>query len=149
MGKSRDIRGAVEAELRFDPLVRGCGITVRNLNGDIALSGTVPSYPQYLAAAGAAHRVAGVRNVRNHLAVELPAGGYRDDVQLATAANNALSWDVTVPAGVEAVAVNGNVTLSGIVSYGAQCTAAERAVAGLAGVVTSGPDRGQLGRRPG
>jgi osmotically-inducible protein OsmY len=59
MTKSRDIREAVGAELRFDPLVDDSDITVKNVNSDVALNGTVPSYPQYLAAA-AAYRVAGV-----------------------------------------------------------------------------------------
>jgi osmotically-inducible protein OsmY len=134
MTKSKDIREAVEAELRFDPLVDDAGITVKNLNGDVALNGTVPSYPQYLAAGAAAQRVVGVKHVHNHLAVELPDGDYRDDVQLTTAANNALTWDVTVPEGIEAVASNGNLALGGIVSYGSERTAAERAVAGLTGV---------------
>jgi len=39
----------------------------------VALNGTVPNYPQYLAAVAAAQRVAGVKDVHNHLAVELPA----------------------------------------------------------------------------
>ena len=78
MGKTKDIREAVEAELNFDPLVDPAGITVRNLNGQVALNGTVPSYPQYLAAATAAQRAAatsavagltGVRNIRNEVAV--------------------------------------------------------------------------------
>ena len=98
MSKTTDIREAVESELTFDPLVDATDITVKNINGDIALNGTVPSYPQYLEAAVAAQRVAGVKQVHNHLAVELPPGDYRDDAQLATAANNALLWDVTVPA---------------------------------------------------
>ena len=134
MGKSTDIRAAVEAELSFDPLLDDSDITVRNLSGDVALNGTVPSYLQYLTAAAAARRVAGVKEVHNHLAVELPDEDYRDDVQLTTAANNALTWDVSVPTGVEAVASDGKLTLGGSVSYGAERTAAERAVTGLTGV---------------
>jgi len=79
--------------------VDATAITVKNINGDVALNGTVPNYPQYLEAAAAAQRVAGVKNVHNHLMVDLPVGDYRDDVQLTTAANNALTWDVTVPGG--------------------------------------------------
>jgi hypothetical protein len=71
MGKNKDIRDAVEAELAFDPLLDATGITVKNLNGDVALNGTVPSYPQYLKAAAAAQRIAGVKNVYNHA---LPIG---------------------------------------------------------------------------
>jgi osmotically-inducible protein OsmY len=134
MSSTKDIREAVVAELTFDPLVDATDIAVKNINGEVALNGTVPSYPQYLEAAAAAQRVAGVKHVHNHLAVELPTGDYRDDVQLTTAANNALTWDVTVPAGIEATARDGNLTLTGAVDYGAQRTAAELAVSGLTGV---------------
>ena len=51
MSSTKDIRGAVEAELKFDPLVDATDITVKNITGDIALNGTVPSYPQYQEAA--------------------------------------------------------------------------------------------------
>ena len=107
---------------------------MKNINGEVALNGTVPSYPQYLEAAAAAQRVAGVKHVHNHLVVELPDGDYRDDAQLTTAANNALKWDVTVPLGVEATARDGNLTLTGTVHFGSQRTAAELAVSGLTGV---------------
>ena len=60
MGKAKDIRKAVEKELSSDPLLDAVGITVRNLDGNVALTGTVPSYPQYLEAGEAARRVAGV-----------------------------------------------------------------------------------------
>ena len=90
MGTTKDIRDAVEAELAFDPLVDDADIHVVNINGDVALNGTVPSYPPYLEAA-AAQRVAGVRNVHNHLQVVLPDQDYRDDAMLTTAANNALA----------------------------------------------------------
>ena len=134
MGSTKDIREAVEAELTYDPLVDATDISVKNINGDVALNGTVPSYPQYLEAAAAAQRVAGVKHVHNHLMVSLPDADYRDDAQLATAANNALQWDVTVPAGVEATARDGNLTLAGTVNFGMQRTAAELAVGGLIGV---------------
>jgi osmotically-inducible protein OsmY len=107
---------------------------VENLGGDVALNGTVPSYPQYLAAPAAARRVAGVTSVHNHLAVMLPPGDYRDDAMLTTAANNALGLNLTVPDTVEAAARNGDITLSGTVSYGYQRTAAEATVGALTGV---------------
>jgi osmotically-inducible protein OsmY len=134
MGKTTDIRSAVEAELNFDPLVDAADITVKNMNGQVALNGTIASYPQYLEAAAAAQRVAGVTEVHNHLEVVLSDRDYRDDPMLTTSANNALTANVTVPAGIEATARNGNLTLTGIVQYGAQRTAAQAAVAGLAGV---------------
>jgi osmotically-inducible protein OsmY len=134
MSKTTDIREAVEAELKFDPLVDGADVHVVNMNGDVALNGTVPSYPQYLEAATAAQRVSGVKNVFNHLEVALPDADFRDDAMLTTAANNALKLNVTVPDGVEATALDGNLTLTGTVEYGAERAAAELAVAGLIGV---------------
>ena len=134
MGKTQDIREAVEAELRYDPLIDPADISVMNINGDVALNGTVPSYPQYLEAAAAAQRVTGVKNVHNHLEVVLSDDDYRDDAMLTTSANNALTLNITVPDGVEATAVDGNVTLTGVVAYGKQREAAELAVSGLTGV---------------
>jgi len=134
VGRTKDVRAAVEAELGFDPRVDSAGISVVNVGGDVNLTGTVPSYPQYLEAAAAARRVAGVTGVHNNLEVVLPESDWRDDVKLATAANNALAGNVTVPDSVEAIADDGNITLTGTVSYGTERAAAEAAVAGLAGV---------------
>ena len=118
VSKAKDVRAAVEAELSFDPRVDSAGITVVNIGGNVNLTGTVPSYPQYLEAAAAARRVAGVKTVDNNLEVVLPESDWRDDVKLATAANNALAANVTVPDSVEATAEDGNITLTGTVSYG-------------------------------
>jgi osmotically-inducible protein OsmY len=134
VGKTKDVRAAVDKELGFDPMVDAAHVTVRNLGGDVTLTGTVPSYPQYVAAAAAARRVAGVTGVHNNLEVALPDGDFRDDVKLATAANNALAGNVTVPDTVEAIAEDGNITLTGTVAYGTERAAAEAAVAGLTGV---------------
>ena len=60
MAKTKDVRAAVEKELGFDPRVDSAHITVSNIGGDVTLTGTVPSYPQYLDAAAAARRVGGV-----------------------------------------------------------------------------------------
>ena len=134
MGKVKDIREAVEEELGHDRLLDAAGITVRNLDGSVALTGTVPSYPQYLEAAEAARRVAGVTRVHNHLEVVLAPEDYRDDAVLTTAANNALAASAAVPEGVEATADHGNLTLTGAVKYLSQRADAESAVSGLAGV---------------
>jgi len=80
---------AAEAELAFDPLVGAPNITVENMGGEVAL------------------------NVHNHLEVVLPPGDHRDDAMLTTSAINALELNVTVPAGVQAIAQDGNFTLAG------------------------------------
>ena len=134
MSKTKDVRKAVAAELGSDALIDAAKITVRNVNGEVALDGTVPSYPQYLEAAAAARRVTGVTRVHNHLEVVLPPGDYRDDAMLTTAANEALERTAAVPDGVEATAYDGNLTLTGTVAYDSQRTAAEAAVARLTGV---------------
>jgi osmotically-inducible protein OsmY len=134
VGKTKDVRTAVEKELGFDPRVDSSDIKIMNMGGNVNLTGTVPSFPQYLQAAAAARRVSGVTSVDNNLAVVLPDSDYRDDVKLTTAANNALVANVTVPDNVEAVAEDGNVTLTGVVSYGTERAAAANAVAGLTGV---------------
>ena len=43
MTTTKDIRESVKAELSFDPLVDESSITVKNMNGDVALNGTVPT----------------------------------------------------------------------------------------------------------
>jgi hypothetical protein len=43
MSQTKDIRDAVERELGYDPLVDDSDITVKNINGGVALNGTVPS----------------------------------------------------------------------------------------------------------
>lgn len=96
MATTKDVRAAVESELGFDPLVDSADITVVSIGGNVNLTGTVPSYPQYLEAAAAARRVAGVSTVDNNLEVVLPESDYRDDAKLTTAANNALTANVTV-----------------------------------------------------
>ena len=96
--------------------------------------GTVPSYPQYLEAAAAARRVAGVKKLQNHLEVVLSAEDYRDDATLTTVANNALTLNIAVPDSIEASANNGNITLTVTVTYGSERTAAGQALAVLTGV---------------
>jgi len=132
--RTKDIRKAVEKELDFDPLVDGSGITVKNMNGDVALNGTVASYPQHEQATAAAKRVQGVTGVHNHLMVDLPLADYRDNAMLTTAANNMLSMTVTVPGSVEASASEGKVWLTGTVDNRFQRDAAEQVVARLTGV---------------
>jgi osmotically-inducible protein OsmY len=134
MSKTTDMRKTVEGELTFDPLVDATNVKVVTLNGDVALNGTVPTYPQYLEAARAAQRVDGVKEVHNHLEVVLRPDDFRDDPTLTTMANNALALNVTVPASVEATAHQGNITLIGTVSHGTGRATAQATVAGLTGV---------------
>ena len=132
-----DIRAAVTDDLTFDPDVDASAITVEDTDGDAVLSGSVPSYPQYVQAAAVARRVPGVRCVHNHLEVALPPGDRRDDLTLTAIANDALTLGRTVPEGVEGVeaaAKNGDITLTGTVPSGTERAAAEAMIADLTGV---------------
>ena len=80
MGKSNDIGAAVIDDLTFDPDVDASDIRVEETDGDVVLTGSVPSYPQYVQAAAVAARAVGVRCVRNHLQITLPPGDHRDDL---------------------------------------------------------------------
>ncbi len=134
MPSTKDVRQAVQAELASDPLVEADGIRVKNLSGDVALDGTVPSYKQYLEAVEATWRIPGVTSVHNHLAVALPPENYRDDARLTAESKNALA---NGPTGLERVTPTvkyGNVTLTGMVRYRRQRAAAVAAVSGLTGV---------------
>jgi osmotically-inducible protein OsmY len=134
MPKAKDIREAVERTLRRDRLLDAADVAVRNIDGTVALTGTVPSYPQYLQAARAARRVAGVTDVHNHLKVTLAPADQRDDATLTSAANNQLAASDKVPDGVTATAKDGNLTLTGTVRYASQRTAAEEAISALPGI---------------
>ena len=59
MGKSKDIRVAVEAELAFDPLSDPVNITVKNMNGRF----------QRAAAEQVVAGLTGVRNIKNDIEV--------------------------------------------------------------------------------
>ena len=134
MGKSNDIRAAVIDDLMFDPDVDASDIRVEEMDGDVVLTGSVPSYPQYVQAAAVAARAAGVRCVRSHLQVALPRGDHRDDLTLAAMASDALTLGGSVPEGVEATVKDGDITLTGSVRTGTEREAAEVMVAELTGV---------------
>ena len=131
-----DIRAAVHKELVTDPLINADDIVVVVFNGEVSLDGTVPSQNQSSAAAAAAGRVAGVTVVHNLLAVALPSRDYGDDAALAQLVNAALAANRAVPDGVRATAREGDVLLTGTVSFSVQRAAAEDAASGVAGVLS-------------
>lgn len=129
------IHAAVHDELAADPRVDAGGIVVEGFNGEVSLNGTVPSQAQRSEAVAAARRVAGVTVVHNLLAIAMPSSDYGDDTALAQLASEALAAARAVPDGVRATAREGDIFLTGTVSCSAQRSAAEDAVAGVAGVL--------------
>ena len=123
-------------ELAFDPSVDARKITVSATDGAVTLSGTVPSYPQKLAAERAVKRVLGVHGIAEELKIELAASHQRNDSDIVSAALDALRWNTTVPRDAVTVAAQGGwLTLSGVVDWEFEREAARHAVSSLAGVL--------------
>lgn len=135
MTTASNIREAVYRELNDDPMVDTDDIVVEVFKRDVLLNGTVPSQEQRTEATAAARRVAGIAEVHNLLDVALQSADFGDDKALSAIANQALTTDIGVPAGVKATARGCDVYVTGWVSHVAQRIAAEDAVAGVAGVV--------------
>ena len=136
MKSDSEIRDDVIEELRWEPRISdpdAIGVAVRD--GAVALTGSVPSYAEKLAAAQAAERVYGVKAVANDLKVKLP-GTPRDDADIATAIAHVLEWNVQIPEGqVHARVQDGWVILEGEVEHDYQRREAERMVRNVRGVI--------------
>ena len=136
MKSDSEIRDDVIEELRWEPRLSdpdAIGVAVRD--GAVALTGSVPSYAEKLAATQAAERVYGVKAVANDLKVKL-AGTPRDDSDIATAIAHILQWNVQIPEGkVHARVQDGWVTLDGEVEHDYQRREVERMVRNVRGVI--------------
>jgi osmotically-inducible protein OsmY len=141
------IQQAVLKELDWDPRVDETEVGVSVQHGVVTLSGTVTSWAKRLAAQEAAHRVAGVLDVANDIAVKIPGGRGRSDTEIAHAVRHALEWDVFVPdQDIQSTVSNGRVTLTGTVGTVVEREDAARAVRNLIGV--SGVDNQIAVRHP-
>ena len=129
------IRTDVLNELKWDSTVDETEIGVQVKNGIVTLTGNVNAYPKKLAARDAAHRVNGVLDVVDSVAVKIPAIWERTDEDVARAVRTALQWNVLVPDDRIATTVSkGTVTLQGVVDSWMQRWDAEVAVQRITGV---------------
>jgi osmotically-inducible protein OsmY len=154
MSHDRQLQEAVLAEFAWEPRVDAAHIGVTANAGIVTLTGHVPNYLERHAAALAAARVKGVKGVAQELEVRLPFPSKRSDEEIARAAADHLSWDVSLPRDAIKVSVDkGWVTLSGQVEWNFQKEAAERHVRHLHGVIGFSnqttikpkPDAGDIG----
>jgi osmotically-inducible protein OsmY len=130
------LRIDVEHELQWEATVPCIEIGVGVKHGIVTLMGSVDSYAVKRAAERAAARVRGVKAVSNQLTVKLPGPAEPSDSDIAWAAANVLGWNTLVPEKRIRIGVSGGwVTLEGAVDWNFQRTAAEDAVANLAGVI--------------
>jgi osmotically-inducible protein OsmY len=116
-------------ELAADPLVHEEHLGVDVGEGVVTLWGTVGTWEQRRAAAAAAHRVEGVLDVANDIAVEVWEASGRSEPAIARAVRRALASSSLVPAAHILSTVSGGVvTLEGDVGSWAQHADAERSV---------------------
>jgi len=135
MRTNTQLQKAVLAELEWEPRLDASKVGVATLDGVVTLTGSVPSYPEKIAAERAVKRVAGVKGIANDLEVHLPGSSQRGDTELAQAALQALQWDVMIPTDRVTVRVShGWLTLEGNVEQEYQRNAAERAVRHIRGL---------------
>lgn len=108
----------VMREMRWDTRIEPTEVGVEVDNGVVTLTGTVESFAKKYAAMEAAHRVAGVLDVANDIAVHLPGSPGRTDTEIARAVRQALEWDAFVPdQRIRSSVSEGWVTLEGEVEY--------------------------------
>jgi osmotically-inducible protein OsmY len=133
--KDSVIRDDVYAELAWDPKVTIANLDVRVNHGHVTLTGVAATFATKYAAADAAYRVYGVKDVDNDILVDPAAFGLRTDSQIEADVHGMLTLDLEVPDTRILVSVlDGVVTLGGDVDYYYQRDAAEDDAASIAGV---------------
>lgn len=130
------IRQEVLDELDYEPSVNAAHIGVAADGGVVTLSGHVRSYAEKVRAVEAARRVRGVRAIADGIMVNNLFDPKTADEAIAKRAIDILGWDALVSSSPIQVTVrDGWVTLSGLVDWHYQKTAAEQDVHKLDGVV--------------
>ena len=128
----------VRAQLDWELALDTAHIDVEVHDGYVALNGHVSSCLQRWIAEHAAQRVSGVRGVTSEIGVALPGSRGPNDADIARSAQNMLQWITMLPTGcIQAVVVDGWITLSGSVRWDYQkqaAAAAVRYVVGATGV---------------
>jgi osmotically-inducible protein OsmY len=136
MSQDSQLQQSVLAEFNWEPSITAGHIGVTASAGVVTLSGHVDNYAAKHAAETAARRVKGVKAVAEEIEVRLPFDTQRTDEDIAAAAIERLSWNVSVPKdSVQVKVEKGWVTLSGQVDWWFQKEAAEHDIRPLHGVV--------------
>jgi osmotically-inducible protein OsmY len=135
MKSDSNLKKDVLDELLWDPLVPEERVGVSVSGGVVTLTGHLDSYAEKVAARRAAQRVSGVKALAVELDVVPLVDHVRSDTEIATAVENALAWNTSVPQDrVQLVVEKGWVTLSGELDWNFQRRAVERVIRPLKGV---------------
>lgn len=130
-----DVQAELAAELEWDPKVDSGDITVAAHGGAVALWGSVGTVWHMRQAQNAARRVRGVTSVGNHLNVRTVNWGPGEDAEVRTAVLHALMLNATIPATIQADAVNGIVRLTGTATWQYEREEAEYVCGAVPGVL--------------
>ncbi|WP_405572624.1 BON domain-containing protein [Winogradskyella sp. Asnod2-B02-A] len=129
------IKEDVLEELQWQPNIDETQIGVVVKDGIVTLSGTVNSYVKKREAENAAKSVLGVKAVAEDIQVQYSSGFDKSDTEIASAAVNALKWNISVPQNKIDIKVDdGWVYLTGEVMWAFEKNAAKKAVEDLPGV---------------
>lgn len=135
MKTDSELQAHVNAELKWEPLLRAAEIGVSVKDGIVSLTGAVDSYAKKLQAEDAVKRVAGVKAVVEKINIKYANSANKDDGDVATETVTALKASRDLPSDQITVKVEqGWITLSGEVEWNHQSEAAMRAVRHLPGV---------------
>lgn len=135
MKTDSQVKTDVLNELKWDPAVDETEVGVQVKNGIVTLTGAISTYAKKLAARNAAHRVHGVLDMVDDMAVSVPSPLQRTDQEIAAAVRTALKWDSTVPdEKIKSTVTGGTVILEGTVDKWPHRYWAEQAVQHLTGV---------------
>ena len=129
-----DLELYVRDELKWDPKVDSAAIAASAEDGVVTLRGTVGSFNEKREATKAAERIYGVKSVKNDLQVRILTEHRREDADLRGAVLQALTLDSLVPSTVDAVVVDGYVTLKGTADWQFQRDEAEQVAGNIDGV---------------
>jgi len=138
MNKKTDseIKKQVMRELKWDSRITWAEIGVQVSDGIVTLTGTVNSLAKKNAAQEAAHRIGGVLDVANEVAVTPSGDLVKTDEDIARAVRHILEWDALVPdERIKSTVSDGWVTLEGDVDLWREREDAEKSVLRLEGVV--------------
>jgi len=135
MRTNEEIYTDIMDKLDFEPSLDNSNIAIAVKDGVVMLSGTVNNLLEKRIAERAVKSIADVKAIANELEVNIAAKFQHSDAELASAAVNALQWDVAVPEEHIQVAVEeGRVTLTGTVDWWYQRNNAEKTIRRLTGV---------------